>query len=297
MSKQRALMVAVSFLFGLFIFTGTTTRADVKKKEEKDKPKASKVLLNKADELTDNDEKDTHKSLQNSPRKVYKLKLTEGKIYQIDLKSADFDAVLRLEDAGGKELALNDDFMVGSLNSRILYAVSKSAEYRIIATCLNAKPGKFQLTVAEAPPGTTVSMFKGPATELTLKAGKASAAGLLDEKAPIVRNHYFRVFTLKMEEGKTYRIDHRSGDFDAFLFLEDPLGNILAQDDDSGGGLDSRIVFKAPRSGTFRIITTSLAEKEKGKFTLDVAETGPKGNLDARAPRLERLDTPVLTAR
>ena len=51
----------------------------------------------------------------NSPRKVYKVKLTEGKTYQIDLKSKDFDAVLRLEDPAGKEIAFNDDFEPGSL--------------------------------------------------------------------------------------------------------------------------------------------------------------------------------------
>ena len=75
---------------------------------------AGKKLLSKNDVLKKDDEKDTKLDLKNSPRKVYPIKLEAGKAYQIDLKSADFDAFLRLEDAKGKEVAYNDDDPAGS---------------------------------------------------------------------------------------------------------------------------------------------------------------------------------------
>src|SRR5262249_7234525 len=130
---RQSQLAACLLVLAAFLCFGVFAPAGEEKKEDKKKPAP---LLSKKDQLTEDDEKDTHKRLMNSPRKVYKIKLTEGKIYQIDLKSDDFDSVLRLEDAGGKELALNDDFMPGSLDSRILYAASKTAEYKIIATCL-----------------------------------------------------------------------------------------------------------------------------------------------------------------
>src|SRR4051794_23975264 len=102
-------LLAVS---GLFLFT-----ANVQAGEKK-----NATLLNKNDELKDTDEKDTKQFLMDSPRKVYKIKLVEGKTYQLDLKSMDFDAVLRIEDAAGKEVAFNDDAPgEKTLDSRIVY--------------------------------------------------------------------------------------------------------------------------------------------------------------------------------
>src|SRR5262249_62352742 len=108
---------------GCLFATGVNARAD----EPKASKKATKgaTLLTKNDELTDQDEKDTFREgmfdLTGSPRKVYKVKLTEGKAYQIDLKSKDFNAVLRLVDAGGKQVPFNADYSLDSLQSRIVY--------------------------------------------------------------------------------------------------------------------------------------------------------------------------------
>ncbi|MBI3823532.1 MAG: PPC domain-containing protein [Planctomycetes bacterium] len=287
MFQRRIGCLAICLLFTVSMFLSSPFAAAKGTKTDDKKKEPAKQLLNKSDQLTENDERDTHKDLTKSPRKVYKIKLSEGKKYQIDLKSTDFDAVLRLEDSAGKELAINDDFMAGSFDSRIVYAITKSGEYRIIATCLDGKPGKFTLTVVEAPAGTTVSMFAAKPTELKFKDGKASVAGELNDKSPVTRDHYYSVLTVKFEAGKTYRIDHRSDDFDAFLFLEDPLGNVLAQDDDSGGGFNARIIHKAAATGNYRIIATSLKAKETGKFSLEVVPEAEKKKVDPQS-RLER---------
>jgi thiol-disulfide isomerase/thioredoxin len=119
-----------------------------------------------------------------------------------------------------------------------------------------------------------VSQFKGEAKELKMKDGKASFKGELDSDDPTVRNHYYKIFTVKLEAGKTYRIDYKEagGDdqFDAYLFLEDANGKMLAADDDSGGGLNSRIVHKAAAAGTYRIICTTLPPNQTGKISLEV---------------------------
>ena len=208
--------------------------------------------------------------------------LTEGKSYQIDLKSKDFDAVLRLEDPTGKEIAFNDDAGPDTLDSRIIQTINKTGEYKIIATCLDGKAGKFTLTVVEAQAGAaTASMFKaGKAIELTLKDGKASYTGELTKDDAVVRLHHFKVFTIKLEGGKTYRIEHRdAGDdakFDPFLFLEDAQGKVLANDDDSAGGLNARIVYKAASAGVYRIVATTQPANQTGKFTLEVMPGTPE---------------------
>ena len=65
---------------------------------------------------------------------------------------------------------------------------------------------------------------------------------------------------------------------DTYLFLYDAAGKKLAEDDDSGGGLNARIIFHAEQDGTYRIRATSF-NAGRGAFTLTVREQAkqPKG--------------------
>jgi eukaryotic-like serine/threonine-protein kinase len=58
---------------------------------------------------------------------------------------------------------------------------------------------------------------------------------------------------------------------DPYLVLRDAAGKKLAEDDDSGGGLNARIVFRAEQAGAFRIQATSF-NGGAGAFTLTVRE-------------------------
>jgi hypothetical protein len=87
---------------------------------------------------------------------------------------------------------------------------------------------------------------------------------------------HHKVFPVKLEANRFYLIDMvRKGkdfdpkDIDPYLFLEDPEGKVVAQDDDGGGNLNARIIFKAERSGDYRIIAATL-RRATGPFTLTV---------------------------
>ncbi len=88
-----------------------------------------------------------------------------------------------------------------------------------------------------------------------------------DAKDKVMTKSPHRAHTVKLIGGKTYQIDLVSQAFDAFLRVEDESGKQLASDDDSGGGLNSRLYFKAPRDGTYRLIATSFDGKA-GPYTL-----------------------------
>jgi len=80
--------------------------------------------------------------------KVFAVSLEEGKSYQFDQRSDDFDAYLILEDADGKRLAANDDGGKG-VNARLTFTPAKTAAYRIIATSLPTRQmGTFVLDIA-----------------------------------------------------------------------------------------------------------------------------------------------------
>jgi hypothetical protein len=88
-----------------------------------------------------------------------------------------------------------------------------------------------------------------------------------DPKDKVQTNSPHQVHTLKMKKDQTFQIDLVSGAFDAFLRVEDESGKQLAMDDDSGGNLNSRIYFKAPKDGSYRLIATSFDGKA-GPYTL-----------------------------
>lgn len=82
-----------------------------------------------------------------------------------------------------------------------------------------------------------------------------------------------KVYTVRMEAGRTYTIDMMSNAFDSFLRLEDAsTGQNLAMDDDGGERLNSRIHFRAFRTGDYRVIATTLGPGQVGPFRVTVRE-------------------------
>jgi hypothetical protein len=97
-----------------------------------------------------------------------------------------------------------------------------------------------------------------------------------DPKDKVLTQRPHKVHEMKMKAGRTYQIDLVSTAFDSFLRLEDSTGKQLAQDDDSGGDLNARIVFKAPKDDTYRIIVLTF-NGQTGPYTLTVAAPSQAG--------------------
>lgn len=83
---------------------------------------------------------------------------------------------------------------------------------------------------------------------------------------------YAKVFIARLEKGRSYVIDLMSSDMDTYLRVEDSRGNNLAEDDDGGEGLNSRLVFTPRESGDFRLIATTFAGNITGSFHLRVVQ-------------------------
>jgi thiol-disulfide isomerase/thioredoxin len=202
--------------------------------------------------------------------KLFKVRLEKGKTYQLDLGSKDIDPYLYLKSADGAKTLAEDDDGGGGLDSRILYTPEETATYQVGATALTAgQMGDFTLTISAKG-----AVAKAGGQELKLKDGKAQVQGQLANGDPVEQGKSCKVFTCKFAQGKSYRLDLDSTDFDAYLMLLGPTGRVVAQDDDGGGNLNSRILWNAEPGGTYRILATSLGGKDVGNFTLTVTEGG-----------------------
>jgi Ca2+-binding EF-hand superfamily protein len=130
--------------------------------------------------------------------------------------------------------------------------------------------------------------------DLKLDEGEVDYEGNIEEAPEKHRGKkYFKVFSVKFEKGKTYQIDHKSKAFDAYLYLENADGELLAEDDDGGEGLNSRIKFHAEKTGIYRIIATGVGGGRPGPFSFSVRLlNGSGGNLPKGLPAwFQELDT------
>jgi hypothetical protein len=108
----------------------------------------TKMVLRANSELTRQDAKDTAR--KDSFAKTYSVNLQAGTRYVIDLKSTAFDTYLRIEDAQGRQVALNDDIGGRNLNSQVVFTPTTGGNYRIVATTYaGGITGVFTLTVKQ----------------------------------------------------------------------------------------------------------------------------------------------------
>ena len=174
------------------------------------------------------------------PGKLLRVKLLAGKRYRIAMTSRGVDSVLVIKDGADKQLAWDDDG-AGGLNSLVMFDPPKDGTYKVFTLALKGT-GPFNLQIREA-------LVHEVGTGLAFKGSLGQA-----------RPPSF-AYNVKFTAGKTYAIDMISPDekaLDPYLLLLDPSSKKIAEDDDGGNGLNARIVYRAAKTGTYRIVCTSF---------------------------------------
>ncbi|MCI0639310.1 MAG: PPC domain-containing protein [Gemmataceae bacterium] len=194
------------------------------------------------------------------PAKMFQVKMGAGKAYTITMNTndADFDPFVIVHDKDGKQLAFDDD-SGGQLNSLLKFSPAKDGTYKVFAASLTGGAGPFTLKITEAASADPKKVHE---------VGK----GGLNLTGNLTQDNKAITYQVKLQEGKTYRIDLLSKQFDCFLTLQNPNGEKLAEDDDGGDGLNSRITHKAAANGNYRIVATSLGMLGTGGYVLQVRE-------------------------
>ena len=87
---------------------------------------------------------------------------------------------------------------------------------------------------------------------------------------------YRRLHEFKMVVGKTYTLDLVSEDFNAYLRIENDEKGKLAEDDDGGGFMNSRIVFTPAEAGNYRLVVTTGNPGQFGAYRLTIRATSAR---------------------
>ena len=210
---------------------------------------------------------------------VWELQGKAGESVTIDLKSADFDAVLYVVGAGLAE-TLDDDDGGGRCDARVEIRFLEDGVYRVVATTGAARTtGVYTIRASANPPappeitcgGTDPAAFAAlpVAGQLTVGGSVGGALGAGDPR--LEGDKYADAWELTGEAGQTVTIRLESDAYDAYLVVVGPGLASPLTDDDSAGELNSELTVTFPESGVYRVIATSAGTGSTGAYRLTVS--------------------------
>lgn len=180
----------------------------------------------------------------------YRLQVPSRQLATITMRSSDLDSMLALE---GSDVLLQDDDSGGGLDARIV-SVLEPGDYSVRASSYNDGAGLFTLSaeLADVPAdigGGTLAI--GQPRDVRLMAGATDR------------------YSVRIPRNGSYRIEMQSTDgVDSHLrLLRD--GQPVAQDDDSGGGLDARI-DETLQAGDYILEASSAVGRSEGRYRIAI---------------------------
>lgn len=234
----------------------------------------------------------------------HRIALRGGQGYRFTLESAPdsenalSDPYLRLLDAGGAELAVNDD-AGGSLNSRIDIEAPADGVYYLEAGGFGGATGAYVLGAIErALPTDAIPASAATASRLLLNRALNGSIDF-DGDADWHR--------IDLRPGGLYRISLNAAQTDGlpdpYLRLLNAAGEELASNDDANQSLNSEIQFAPTAAGVYYVEARNLNESGVGAYTLIATrqalpadavrgDAGTRARLDIGAEVLDTLDFP-----
>jgi V8-like Glu-specific endopeptidase len=155
--------------------------------------------------------------------------------------------------------------------------------FDIALTRSEGNPLKIALPKVVAPPPSAEAIVR--------KVGILSAKDPLDTNFA-QRGSRVKSFTIHLEKDKKYTIALTSTAFDPYLRLIDPKGKVVAEDDDSGGDLNSRIDHTATMTGEYKVVVTAFDGK-LGSFLMQVFGDAGAAKLVKDDPKVKPDDPKV----
>lgn len=199
-----------------------------------------------------------------------------GENVEITMGSQPGDTYLQLLDPDGTVIGEDDDDGY-SLNSSLEAELPEDGEYTIVATSFSdGDTFEYELSLDITAGGA------GGADLRSIEAGQ-TRQGELDEDDPQASfmRGYFEPVTFQGESGQSVTIDMQSDEGDTYLFLYDPAGNRVAENDDFDG-LNSQISTTFESDGEYTIVATSFLEDATFDYELSLSTGGSVEAVDLR---------------
>ncbi|HVO35008.1 MAG TPA: PPC domain-containing protein [Gemmatimonadales bacterium] len=230
------------------------------------------------------------------PIHTYNFQCTAGQAFQMDVLS-DWDNYAIVFDPMGNNVAHDDDGGEG-LNARITYTCQQTAVYKLAVTTYSAstttglytlrvqalgtptplgqptpigQPQPIAQPIPQPIPAQPTNLIAAPGQTAQIGIGQ-TMRGRLETGDQIMQDStYADLWQFQGTAGQTVQIDVRSDEFDTYMQLLDANGTKLGEDDDSGGNLNSRLIFTLPATGMYQIVVNNAGRTRRaGIYTVSI---------------------------
>jgi hypothetical protein len=200
-----------------------------------------------------------------TPEAAFSLFWFEGQASEtITLTSAPgFQPLLVLYDANFTELTRNAATLTAPLPTSNLYFVAA-------ALPVNNPGGNFSITLS----GGGGSVAAAPPRDVQPGQSSISYGESVRGTVSGTATAFTFQFTGAQGDEITVSMTRAGGDLDSYLYLLDPGGVTLAEDDNSGGNSDARLTATLPGNGSYLILATRLGQESgttAGNFLLTLS--------------------------
>lgn len=204
-----------------------------------------------------------------SPYQMWTMDGRRGQKIVVDLMSDEFDPYLVVRDEEGYVVASDDDSGEDN-NARVHAILPRDGRYRIVAMAFGEDGrGRYTLQVR----GWETPDAPAPGAVTRLRTGE-SVDGLLEPGDEIGGDGPFQDrWTVEARAGARLRVEMRSTDFDSYLLVLGPDGQVVGSDDDGLEGRDAVVSLRATAGGTYTVLATSYGENPSiGAYRVSLSE-------------------------
>jgi len=191
---------------------------------------------------------------------------------EIGMRSTEIDPYISLYQGHPGEYGtlVGSDDDSGGMPDALLMASLSAGRYTIMANSFEGgETGAYELSFAIAGGGS------GGPGGTTLVAGRSHSGELTTSDAAMTDDSYFDTWTYYGTAGESITVTMTSSELDPFVLvfrgsLED--GEWMAEDDDSGGGLDASLDLTLPTGGVYTVVANTFEAGETGSYQISVGE-------------------------
>ena len=211
------------------------------------------------------DNKDNILPVDNSYYDIYAFEGTAGQEVTIEMSSDEIDSYLILLSADGSELAQDDD-SGGDKNAKITVTLPIDGTYTFLANSYEAgQSGNYQLKVVTEIPSLP-SLFPSGQTLLDELGVLETTDGILPSD-----NSLYDEYTFEGAEGQAVTIRLESEEFNPYVALLDPTGQLVAENDNaSPSDKNAVITITLPMAGSYRVVVNAYEPTGQGQYRLTV---------------------------
>jgi hypothetical protein len=201
----------------------------------------------------------------------YAIDVAAGQEVIAILTAVDFDPVLVLIAPNGERFE-NDDYAEAPDVSLVQEISGAGASWRVQVTSYEAgESGDYALVLTTRQRTDASQMDEDFTVTGAIPAGAtASVSGTIDESDPTRSDEsWYEGWSIDVQPGDHVVILLKSPDFDSYLTLVSPTGRGF-NDDDGGGGTDSRLDMTFDEGGQWTVVANTLNPGDTGGYTLSV---------------------------